>query len=45
MYYLGIDLTLLKEAYSKARGELVDYLGKALAAEITYMGDVANALQ
>ena len=40
-----IDVDKVKDAYSKARGELIDYLGTALAAEITYMGDVANALQ
>ena len=40
-----VDVDAAKEAYNKARGELIDYLGKALAAEITYMGDVANALQ
>ena len=40
-----LDVDKVKDAYSKARGELIDYLGKALAAEITYMGDVSNALQ
>ena len=40
-----VDVDACKEAYNKARGELIDYLGTALAAEITYMGDVANALQ
>lgn len=40
-----VDVDKAKEAYGKARGQLIDYLGTALAAEITYMGDVANALQ
>ena len=40
-----VDVEAAKEAYSRERGKLIDYLKTALAAEITYMSDVANALQ
>ncbi len=40
-----IDVDAAKEAYGAAREELIKYLGTALAAEVTYMSDVAGCLQ
>lgn len=40
-----VDVDAAKEAYGAAREELLKYLGTALAAEVTYMSDVADCLQ
>lgn len=40
-----VDVEAATEAYTKARAELIDYLGKAWSAEVTYMTDLAKALQ
>ena len=40
-----VDVDAAKEAYGAAKDELIKYLGTALAAEITYMSDVADCLK
>ena len=40
-----VDVDAATEAYSAAKDELLGYLGKTLAAEITYMSDVADCLK
>jgi len=40
-----VDVDAAKEAYGAAKDELIKYLGTALAAEVTYMSDVADCLK
>ena len=39
-----IDVDAAKDAYSKGRTQLIDYLGTAYPAEITYMQDIIDEL-